>query len=126
MKADTHPISSQDFVVTTISRFELRRLYFMKDRWVDGVGLVTLFQRPPHSAAHLRFIRETLELSPAAYFKELALAVNSGKGTTILIVDTDEDMIDKVTNKEDAIGYLDVDTLITTLGKTTKILKVTD
>jgi hypothetical protein len=126
MRADTVPITSAEFAVATISRFELRRIYFMKDRWVDGVGLITLFQRPKNSEAHLRFIRETLGLTPAAYFKELALAVNSGKGVTITVVDNDEDMIEKVTTKDNAIGYLDVDTLIITLDKSTRLLKVSD
>jgi hypothetical protein len=126
MMADTVPISSSEFAVATISRFELRRLYFMKDRWAEDVGIVTLFQRPPHSAEHTRFIRETLDLTPAAYFKELSLAVNSGKGAAVTIVNSDEDMVEKVTSKDNALGYLDVDTLIITLDKTTKILKVTD
>jgi hypothetical protein len=126
MKADTVPITSSEFAVATISRFELRRLYFMKDRWAEGVGMVTLFQRPMHSDAHLRFIRETLELTPATYYKELALAVNAGKGATITVVGSDEDMIEKVTAKDNAIGYLDADTLIITLDKSTKLLKVTD
>jgi len=126
MMADTVPVTSSEFAIATISRFELRRLYFMKDRWAEGVGIVTLFQRPPHSNEHTRFIRETLELTPAAYFKELALAVNSGKGATVTIVNSDEDMIEKVTAKDNAVGYLDIDTLIITLDKTTKILKVTD
>lgn len=126
IKADTLPITSAEFAVENISRFELRRIYFMKDRWVEGVGLVTLYQRPSHSDAHLRFIRETLGLTPAAYFKELALAVNSGKGTVIKVVGSDDDMINKVTSNDNAIGYLDVDTLIITLDKSTKLLKVTD
>jgi hypothetical protein len=126
MRADTVPITSTEFTLATISRFELRRIYFMKDRWIDGVGLITLFQRPKDSAAHLRFIRETLGLTPSAYFKELSLAVNSGKGVTITVVDNDEDMIEKVAAKDNAIGYLDVDTLIITLDRSTKILKVTD
>lgn len=124
--ADTRPITSAEFAVESISRFELRRIYFMKDRWLDGVGLVTLYQRPLHSDAHLRFIRETLGLTPAAYFKELALAVNVGKGLVVTVVGSDDDMIDKVTAKDNAIGYLDVDTIIVTLDKTTKLLKVTD
>lgn len=126
LQADTVPVSSIEFAISTISRFELRRLYFMKDRWAEGVGIVTLYQRPTHSDAHLRFIRETLELTPASYFKELSLAVNAGKGVSITVVNTDEDMIEKVTSKDNAIGYLDVDTLIIKLDKTTKLLKVTD
>lgn len=126
MKADTLPIASSGFAVATISRFELRRLYFMKDRWAEGVGLVTLFQRPAHSAEHRQFIRETLGLTPATYFKELDLVINSGRGSTVTVVASDDDMVEKVTAKDDAIGYIDVDTLITTLGSSTKILKVTD
>lgn len=126
LKADTTPITSAEFAIENITRFELRRIYFMKDRWVDGVGLVTLYQRPPHSDAHLRFIRETLGLTPTAYFKELSLAVNAGKGTVIRVVSSDDDMIEKVTSSDNAIGYLDVETLIITLDKTTKLLKVVD
>ncbi len=125
-KTDTRPLSSAEFAVETISRFELRRIYFMKDRWLEGVGLVTLYQRPPHSTQHLQFIRETLGLTPSNYFKELALTVNSGKGAIIKVVSTDEDMISKVTSSDNAIGYLDLDTMIITLDKTTKILKVVD
>ena len=124
--SDTVPITSSEFAVSSISRFELRRLYFMKDKWADGVGIVTLYQRPPHSAEHIRFIRETLELTPATYYRELALSVNAGKGSTITIVNSDEEMLDKATAKDNAIGYLDVDTIIFTLDKTTKLLKVTD
>jgi hypothetical protein len=126
IKADTVPITSAEFAIESISRFELRRVYFMKDRYVEGVGLVTLYQRPPHSDAHLRFIRETLGLTPAAYFKELSLTVNSGKGVAVTVVGSDEDMIERVTAKDNAIGYLDVDTLIVSLGKSTKLLKVVD
>jgi hypothetical protein len=126
IRADTVPITSAEFAIENISRFELRRVYFMKDRWIEGVGLVTLYQRPPHSDAHLRFIRETLGLTPAAYFKELALAVNAGKGVAITVVGGDEDMVDRVTSKDNAIGYLDVDTVIIKLDKTTRLLKVVD
>lgn len=124
--SDTVPITSSEFALSSISRFELRRLYFMKDKWADGVGIVTLYQRPPHSSEHIRFIRETLELTPAAFYRELALSVNAGKGTTITIVNSDEEMLEKATSKDNAIGYLDVDTVIITLDKTTKLLKVTD
>lgn len=126
VKADVQPISSKDFAIENITRFELRRIYFMKDRWIDGVGLITLYQRPPQSDQHLKFIRETLGLTPSTYFKELALAVNSGKGSVIRVVSTDEDMISKVASSDNAIGYLDLDTMIITLDKTTKILKVVD
>ena len=125
-KTDTQPVSSKDFAVENITRFELRRIYFMKDRWLEGVGLITLYQRPPHSNQHLQFIRETLGLTPSNYFKELALAVNSGKGAIIKVVSTDDDMINKVTDSDNAIGYIDLDTMIITLDKSTKILKVVD
>lgn len=125
-KSDTRPVSSKEFAVENITRFELRRIYFMKDRWLEGVGLITLYQRPPHSTQHLQFIRETLELTPSAYFKELALAVNSGKGAVIKVVSTDDDMITRVTSSDNAIGYIDLDTMIITLDKTTKILKVVE
>lgn len=124
--ADTLPVASKDFPVEKITRFELRRIYFMKDRFVEGVGLVTLYQRPAHSAEHLRFIRETLDLTPASYFKELALSVNSGKGVVITVIDNDEAMIDKVLSRDNAIGYIDADTLIIKLDKSAKYLKVTD
>jgi len=124
--ADTRPVSSKEFAVENITRFELRRIYFMKDRWLEGVGLIRLFQRPPHSNQHLQFIRETLELTPSTYFKELALAVNSGKGAVIEIVSTDDDMITRVTSSDNAIGYIDLDTMIITLDKNTKLLKVVE
>lgn len=126
IQSDTVPITSKEFAIENITRFELRRLYFMKDRWVEGIGLVCLYQRPPHSDAHLRFIRETLGLTPSEYFKQLALMVNSGKGAVITVVGSDEDMIAKVTEKDNALGYLDVDTLIINLDKSTKFLKVID
>jgi hypothetical protein len=125
-KTDTRPVSSNEFAVENITRFELRRIYFMKDRWLDGVGLITLYQRPPHSNQHLQFIRETLGLTPSNYFKELALAVNSGKGAIIKVVSTDDDMINKVTSSDNAIGYIDLDTMVITLDKTTKLLKVVE
>lgn len=78
------------------------------NRWPDGRS-VTLIMRAPASAEMRLFLEKVYEL-PESDVKELIANANHGRAghPAIMIVDTDEDLVNKVASLPGAIGVVDV------------------
>ena len=78
------------------------------NRWPDGKS-VTFIMRNPSSAEMKLFLEKVYEL-PEAQVKELIATANHGRmgHPAIMIVDSDEDLVDKVASLPGAVGVVDV------------------
>lgn len=78
------------------------------NRWPDGRS-VTLIMRAPASAEMRLFLEKVYEL-PESDVKELIANANHGRAghPAIMIVDSDEDLVNKVASLPGAIGVVDV------------------
>lgn len=78
------------------------------NRWPDGKS-VTFIMRNPSSAEMKFFLEKVYEL-PDAQVKELIATANHGRmgHPAIMIVDSDEDLVDKVASLPGAVGIVDV------------------
>jgi ABC-type phosphate transport system substrate-binding protein len=78
------------------------------NRWPDGKP-VTLIMRAPSDPAMKLFLEKVYEL-PEAQVKELISTANHGRANhpAIVIVDSDEDLVNKVASIPGAVGVVDV------------------
>jgi ABC-type phosphate transport system substrate-binding protein len=78
------------------------------NRWPDGKP-VTLIMRTPSDPAMKLFLEKVYEL-PEAQVKELISTANHGRANhpAIVIVDSDEDLVNKVASIPGAVGVVDV------------------
>ena len=78
------------------------------NRWPDGKS-VTFVMRSPASPA-MKMVVEKLYEIPEPQVKELVATANHGRAghPAIMIVDTDEDLVNKVASIPGAVGVVDV------------------
>jgi hypothetical protein len=78
------------------------------NRWTDGKP-VTLIMRNP-SAPEMRFFLEKIYEVPESEVKEIISTANHGRigHPAIMIVDSDEDLVNKVASIPGAVGVVDV------------------
>lgn len=78
------------------------------NRWPDGKS-VTLIMRAPSSPEMKMFLEKVYELSEAQV-KDLIATANHGRANhpAILIVDSDDDLVNKVASTPGAVGIVDV------------------
>jgi hypothetical protein len=78
------------------------------NRWPDGKP-VTLIMRAPSDAAMKLFLEKVYEL-PESQVMDLITAANHGRMNhpAIMIVDSDEDLVNKVASIPGAVGVVDV------------------
>lgn len=78
------------------------------NRWPDGKG-VTLIMRAPSSPEMKVFVEKVYEM-PEAQIRDLISNANHGRANhpAIMIVDTDEDLVNKVASIPGAVGVVDV------------------
>lgn len=78
------------------------------NRWPDGKP-VTLIMRAPSSPVMKLFLEKVYELSESQV-KDLIANANHGRANhpAILIVDSDEDLVNKVASTPGAVGVVDV------------------
>jgi hypothetical protein len=78
------------------------------DRWPDGKS-VTFIMRSP-STPEMKFLLEKVYELPEAQVKDLIATANHGRAghPAIMIVDSDEDLVNKVASIPGAVGVVDV------------------
>ncbi len=78
------------------------------DRWPDGKS-VTFIMRSP-SAPEMKFFLEKVYELPEAQVKDLIATANHGRSghPAVMIVDSDEDLVNKVASIPGAVGVVDV------------------
>lgn len=90
----------------TVSRQYLLSVFSMQTRiWPDGQP-VRVYILPPHQPEHRAFVKSELKLFPYQLVKIWDRSVFSGSGQSPMIVDSEEEMLRKVSENEGAIGYL--------------------
>jgi len=102
-------ISNKSNVVTALTLPELVKVCKgQTTRWPDAKP-VTFIMRAPSSPAMKLFLEKVYEL-PEGQVKEIIASANSGRAShpAIVIVDSDEDLVNKVASIPGAIGVVDV------------------
>jgi len=77
-------------------------------RWPDGKSVTFIMRNP--SAPEMKILLEKVYELPGAQVKDLIAAANQGRAghPAIMIVDSDEDLVEKVASIPGAIGVVDV------------------
>jgi len=78
------------------------------NRWPDGKSVTFIMRNP--SSAEMKFFLEKIYELPDAQVKELIATANHGRlgHPAIMIVDSDEDLVNKVAALPGAVGVVDV------------------
>jgi len=78
------------------------------NRWPDGKSITFIMRNP--SAPEMKFFVEKIYAIPEAEVKEVIATANHGRmgHPAVMIVDSDEDLVNKVASIPGAIGVVDV------------------
>jgi ABC-type phosphate transport system substrate-binding protein len=78
------------------------------NRWPDGKSITFIMRNP--SAPEMKFFVEKIYATPEAEVKEIIATANHGRigHPAVMIVDSDEDLVNKVASIPGAIGVVDV------------------
>lgn len=106
---DLAVVSNKSNAVSTISLPELIKVCKgQTNKWPDGKS-VTFIMRAP-SAPEMKLVLEKIYDGPESEVKELIATANHGRAghPAVMIVDSDEDLVNKVASIPGAIGVVDV------------------
>ena len=106
---DLAVVSNKANAISTITLPDLVKVCkALSTRWPDGKP-VTLVMRAPSDPEMKLFLEKVYEL-PELQVKELITTANRGRAThpAIMIVDSDEDLVNKVASIPGAVGIVDV------------------
>jgi ABC-type phosphate transport system substrate-binding protein len=106
---DLAVVSNKANTVTAVAQPELAKLSKGEmGRWPDGKP-VTFIMRAP-STPEMKIFLEKVYEQPAAQVSELISTANHGRTNhpAIVIVDSDEDLVNKVASLPGAVGVVDV------------------
>jgi hypothetical protein len=106
---DLAVVSNKANAISTITLPDLVKVCKAQtNRWPDGKP-VTLIMRSPSDPAMKLFLEKVYEL-PESQVKELIVTANHGRTNhpAIMIVDSDEDLVNKVASIPGALGIVDV------------------
>ena len=108
----TTPLYAQNLLVhknlsiSSISQDKLRAIYSMRTRvWSDGTP-ITVFILNPDSAVHRDFCLKKLEIFPYQLQRVWDVKVYSGTGQTPINLNSEAEMIRKISKTPGAIGYI--------------------
>jgi hypothetical protein len=73
--------------------------------WPDGQS-IRVYILPPQQPEHRAFVKSELKLFPYQLVKIWDRSVFSGSGQSPMIVESEEEMLRKVSENKGAIGYL--------------------
>ena len=102
-------IVNQQVAVSSLSQFELRRLFTMRQRqWPDGRP-VTVFVLPEQHPVHVRFCKDMLNLFPYQLTRIWNKLSFSGTGEAPVVVPDQVTLLQRLSQTPGAIGYVDTD-----------------
>jgi hypothetical protein len=102
----------------SVSRQYLLSIFSMQTRvWPDGHS-VRVYILPPHKSEHQMFVKTELKLFPYQLVKIWDRSVFSGAGQSPMVVESFEEMLDKVSRNKGAIGYISRDMEVSSDVKT--------
>lgn len=105
------PVSSNEVIIhpsaeKALSLNTLRSIYSMRlQTWPDGTG-ITVFILDPADDEHRNFCLEILNIFPYQLQRVWDVLVFSGTGQSPVIVESEEEMISKVSSIPGSIGYV--------------------
>jgi ABC-type phosphate transport system substrate-binding protein len=105
-----------------LSLRELRAIYTMKQRRWDSGESITVFVLPETTTAHKEFCKKILGVFPRQLRSVWYRSVYTGTGVAPIEVETEEELIEQVSQTNGAIGYVLEERKY---EKTTKIIKLT-
>lgn len=109
----------------TISKNEVRQLFLLKKKRLSDGSLIVLVQMNQNNPIHRKFIRDILNISFEDYNRIVNNNNNSGNSGYVITVNTQQEMLDKVTDISNSIGYIDNDyLLINSLNNNLAIYKI--
>jgi ABC-type phosphate transport system substrate-binding protein len=125
--SETATIGSKNLMDNTITKTEVRLLYLMKNKRLFNGDRPVLFHLPKESKVRDAFIREVLNMTIEQYNTEISKVTNIGLGTFIKTAKNNNDMLYRVGNTINGIGYSDKDHLLVYIGDSdVKILTIID
>ncbi|MCH9697155.1 MAG: substrate-binding domain-containing protein [Gammaproteobacteria bacterium] len=114
------PVVNSDNKQTEISRNGLSAIFKMRlTLWNDGTP-VTVYVLPDDHQLHREFSKKILHVFPHQLRRIWNNAVFSGSGQAPIVLNSQEEMIDKVANTPGAIGFVSTNNLTENI----KILQV--
>lgn len=106
---DLAVVSNKSNAVSTISLPELIKVCKgQTNKWPDGKSITFIMRAP--SAPEMKLVLEKLYEGPESQVKEIIATANHGRmgHPAVMIVDSDEDLVNKVASIPGAIGVVDV------------------
>lgn len=109
-KADTDNdvvvIVPQDSTVDSLSKTSLRAIFGMRSRtWPQG-GAIKVFVLEDDNPLHATFAKQLLQTFPFNLRRIWDRRVYSGIGQSPAVVKTEQEMLNKVSETENSIGYI--------------------
>lgn len=99
-------IVNSNVSLDSVSRQYLLSIFSMQTRtWPDGQS-IRVYILPPQQPEHRAFVKSELKLFPYQLVKIWDRSVFSGSGQSPMIVESEEEMLRKVSENKGAIGYL--------------------
>lgn len=114
-------IVNSSVTTDSLTTSQLRRIYSMRQvKWPDDSRIV-VFVLPSKHPVHQAFCKETLRIFPYQIERIWNKLTFSGLGTAPNMVETQQQLLDAVTNTPGAIGYIDGDTI---KGDSVNVIKI--
>lgn len=127
MSVNIELITNNDSTNLTISKNEVRQLFLLKKKRLKDGTLTTLVQMDQSSYLHKKFLRDVLKISSENYNKIINNSNNSGTSSYVIVVNTQSEMVDRVANIPNSIGYIENDfLLINSLQKNVAVYKIVE
>lgn len=99
-------IVNSNVSLDSVSRQYLLSVFSMQTRtWPEGQS-IRVYILPPQQPEHRAFVKSELKLFPYQLVKIWDRSVFSGSGQSPMIVESEEEMLRKVSENKGAIGYL--------------------
>ncbi|MAY41387.1 MAG: hypothetical protein CMI05_03615 [Oceanospirillaceae bacterium] len=99
-------IVNSNVSLDSVSRQYLLSVFSMQTRtWPEGQS-IRVYILPPQQPEHRSFVKSELKLFPYQLVKIWDRSVFSGSGQSPMIVESEEEMLRKVSENKGAIGYL--------------------
>lgn len=110
----TQVLITQEYQMHAFDKDTIVKIFTKKvTRWADG-QLITVFIKPINSIEHKDFVQSWLNMSNSKYKQELEKQTYSGKSLSVVEVDSDAEMVLKISSTIGSIGYINYGVVINT------------
>lgn len=111
-----------DSTYINMNTYMLQKIFTRKiKKWDYNGEDIEVFTKPLGSIDHMEFVRVVLNMTVFSYVKNLEKELYSGRATSITQIRDDETMINKLSSRPNAIGYVNH-----TIYVGSKLVKIVD